>query len=545
LEDHLLLKDWRPEPPVPYTLIIDDTDLDTVPTGQIHLPPVKYNSPVDAFTWGQLSDSINLWVDRIQANDTDTFAINSNLFGVDTRTPAYGSISRERLMRCTPPLPRWLLVGLLGKDCGIFRESFAPSTEDYYEMGHFGSDRAFGPGTLWVSLKETKRLLELFEKEKADKKTEFWLPPLERLFTEDAPPAADLILWESEAALFIRWALVGPGRQDPFMAHAFDEFVRRARREPVTEQVFADCFGFRYSDMERKLGAFLRAVLAKPTSVFVKFPDRFPSAQLEEATADQIGRILGDWLRMQGDSLRKTDPDLSRRVLFAAGRMLERAYRADNGLPPDIDPSPEGERSADPLRNAAYGPPVAMKPLVVSAARIHDPGLLAVYGLYEHDIGNIARAREFLEAAAKAGAGRPRAYLVLAELRFAEAIARPQGSRDRLSALQAAAVLDPLGRALQYPPVLDSYRLLVETWAHCDTKPADSDVERMVEGVALFPRNVELAYRSAQVCAQGSYIAQAAGLVRSGLVFAANKEDRKNLEQLRSALGADAKTGAK
>jgi len=47
-----------------------------------------------------------------------------------------------------------------------------------------------------------------------------------------------------------------------------------------------------------------------------------------------------------------------------------------------------------------------MKPFVVSASRLHDPELLAVYGLYEHDTGDDGKAREFLEAAAKAGAVR-------------------------------------------------------------------------------------------------------------------------------------------
>lgn len=536
LENFMLPKEWRCEPPVPYTFIIDDTDLKSVPAGQVHLPPVDYHSPLDALTWGPMSDTINLWIDPFQANDADTFAENANLYGVDTMSPTIGTISRERLFRSAPPLPGWLIAGLLGRDCGIFRESFAPSMEDYYEIGHFGEVRAIGPGTLWVSLEETRRLIELFKKEKADKRIRFSVPSLQWMFTEAPPRSKDLALWESEAALFVRWGLLGPGHEDPATSRAFIELVRRARSGPVNEQVFADCFGFGFAEMERRLGFFLRATLAKPTSVYLKLPDQFPKAELREATADQIGRILGDWLRMQGDSLRTTDPGLSAEILRAAGRMLERAYRMDNGLPPDVDQSPGGEQFHDPLQNAAYGPPVAMKPFVVSAARIHDPGLLAVYGLYERDIGDDAKARELLEAAMKAKAGRPKAYLVLAELRYAEAIARPQGPGGKLSAAQAASVLEPLRRAMEYPPSFDDYRLLVETWAHCGAKPSGDDVARIASGVALFPRSTDLAYLSALVCAQGAYATQAAELINTGLLFAASERDRKRFDLLRAEM---------
>jgi hypothetical protein len=560
LENGVLPKDWRPESPIPYTLIIDDTNLKTVPTGQIHLLPITFKSPVDAITWGPMSD-VQMWIDRFQAQDADTFALNSNLYDVDTRTAAYGTISLERLFRCAPPLPRWLIVGLMGKDCGVFRESFAPFGEGYYEIGHFERDRAIGPGTLWVSLDETRVLrtqidgayarygrpkmkwspkLHMTVPETIDRAPPIEIPPLQGLFSETPPPGEKIRLWESEAALFVRWGLMGPGHEDPTMSKAFLEFVRRARREPVTEKVFADCFGFGYSDMEYGLEVLLKGVLAKPTSVYVAFPSSFPEARLKEATADQIGRILGDWLRMQGDSLRAKDPELSAKILYLAGRMLERAYREDNGLPPDVEPYPGGEQSAISPQNAAYGPAVAMKPFVVTANRIHDPSLLAVYGLYEHDIGNDGKAREFLEAAVKAGATRPRAYLVLAELRYAEAIAKPLGTEGKLNALQAATILEPLRTTLQYPPVFDSYRLLVDTSARCEAKPASSDVEKVVEGVALFPRNVDLAYRSAAVCAQGGYPMQAAELIDKGLIFTTDKDEKQHFERLRSAMATPA-----
>jgi hypothetical protein len=537
LQNVVMPKDWHPQSPVPCTVIMDDTDLNAVPTGQIHSQPIVFHSPDDALTWGQLSDRVDLSTDPVTSFDSDAFAINSNLYGVDTDKPAYGSMSLERVYRAAPPLPKWLISGLLGPRTGIFRESFALFVgSDQGGTAGFSTPwirGAEGPGTLWVSLDETQRLLKKLRK---DKKAKIAVPSLGALFAESTPPDGSRALWESEAGLFVRWGLMGPGHKDPATSAAFLELVRRARREPVTERVFTECFGFGYAAMEEKLGAFLRTVLAQPTSVDLDMPQDFPEPNLQSATADQIGRILGDWLRMQGNSLRSQDPDLSAEFLDSAGRMLLRAYRDDNGLPPDVDPGREGGRSASSSPNSGYGSAVVMKPFVVAASHIHDPLLLAVYGLYEHDMGNDGKAREFLEAAVRAEAVRPRAYYLLAELRYRDAIAIPLGSQGRFSAQQAASILEPLQNSLRYPPESDVYRLIVETWIHCDARPSDRDIEGIVEGAALFPRNTGLTYRSAAVCAQEGYSAQAAGLIDRGLVLAMDESTRDYFMRLRSTL---------
>ena len=538
-ENEVLPKDWLPQSPVPYTVIIDNTNLEVVSRGELHSPPVVFRPPDDALTWGPLSDRARVWRSHFEAQDDDTLAANTNVYQADTRTPAYGSISLERLFRCAPPLPRWLIVGLIGPDHGVFREYFMPMSAWQNGVPLIGIGRAevarqaVGPGLLWVSLDETQRLLQQLKK---DKRTRIALLPLRELFAEAPPSAGSLPLWDSEAALFVRWGLMGPGHADAAMAKAFLELVRRARREPVTEQVFADCFGFGYAAMEEKLEAFLKAVLGQPNVINLAFPSEFPEVDTKAATADQIGRILGDWLRMQGDSLRTKDPKTSGDFLKAAGQMLLRAYRDDNGLPPDVNPAPLGERTADPAQQAALGSAVAMKPFVVTAARIHDPGLLSVYGLYERDLGNNEKAREFLEAAVSAEVVRPKAYLALAELRYAEAITQPSGADGKLSAQQAASIFEPLQTALRYCPVVDVYRLIVKVWFHCEVKPTSPEIERMVEGVAHFPRDTVLALRSALVCAEGGDTARAVELIDKALVFATKESDRTYLKRVRSAL---------
>jgi hypothetical protein len=540
-ENAVMPEDWLPRSPVPYTVIIDNTDLQAVRVGPLHSQPIEFHPPVDALTWGPYAEKAIVWAGHFEAHDDDTFASNTNLYNVDTKNPAYASISLERLFRCAPPLPQWLLVGLLGLDFGIFRESFVPVIGQDGDFPRIGGGRGrlirkvVGPGTLWVSLDETQQLLKELKK---NKKMAMAVPPLQDLFAE-APPADErLPLWKCEAALFARWGLMGPGHEDPVLSRAFLEFVRRARREPVTEQVFTDCFGFGYATMEVELGSFLKAVLALPNTVDLDVSVSFSEVDLKEATADQIGRILGDWLRMVGDSVRIKDPARGEEFHRAAGRMLERAYREDNGLPPDVNPAPMGARTAEPGQPAAPGQAVAMKPFVVAADRIHDPGLLAVYGLYEHDIGDDNKAREFLEAAAVARAIRPRACLVLARLRYAEAIAKPAGSKGKLSAQQAAAVLEPLRTALRHSTVSDIYTLMVKTWNHCEAKPSNQDLETIIEGVSLFPRFTALSYSSAVVCAQRGDVARAIELVDRALVFAMNENDRDHLKRLRVVIAS-------
>jgi len=529
IEGRVMPKDWLPDPAVPYTVILDDTDLREVPAGEIHLKPTVLGSPADALTWGSLSENTNLSIETVGSGDGDTLAINNNLYGVETAALMDSTISLERLGRCTPPLPAWLISGLIGRTSGVFREAFALLAD----TGNGAFDRpgfvrgAAGPGTLWVSLAETQRMLKLLWHNAHD--PSITVPPLRLLFAKAAPPAERLALWESEAALFARWGLMGEDGPDSENRRAFLEFVRRAQRAPVTEEMFKGCFGCGYEPMEVKLATFVAWDMP---------PGAQEPVRLSEATSDQIGRILGDWLRMQGDYEGGTDPEVGDRLLGLAGRMLERAYREDNGLPPDVAPPGGGEHAAASSQISTLGPAVAMKPFVVTAERIHDPRLLAVYGLYAHDKGDDAKARELLDAAAKSGVSRPRAYAVLAQLRYAEAIGKPLGADGKLSAAQAASVLEPLKAALAGAPKPDHYDLIVETWTNCEAKPAEGDIEVLRAGLERYPADTDLAYNAAELCAQSGYAAQTSWFIDKGLVFATHEINREYFEQLRSTLNS-------
>ncbi|HEY1794180.1 MAG TPA: hypothetical protein VGG34_14785 [Opitutaceae bacterium] len=534
LEDRLMPAGWLPAPQVPYTVIIDDTDMASNPAGQLHVAPLLLHAPGDPLAWDDLAEVTRIATMPISSFDDDTLALNTNVSGNDTSKLNYASLSLERLARAEPPLPGWLLTGILSRNFGMIREGFdlvlSPDPDERRTIV-----RAAGPGTLWVSEEETARLLKLLGANGHDPGVA--AAPLAFLF-ESEPRGADAALWESEASLFVRWGLLGPGREDPALSRAFLELVRRARSEPVNEKVFTACFGFGYGAMKARLDPFLRAVLGKPTSVpWGMPPGALPPARLREATSDQIGRILGDWLRMKGASLAGTDPGLGRELLSSAGRILERAYREDNGLPPDVDLPHAQARDAGAPGNAGLGSATVMGPFVVSAKRFHDPRLLAVYGLYERDTGDGAKARELLLAAANAGVPRPAVYAALAELRYADALAKPLGADGKLSAGQAAGVLGPLGTALGHGPTADLLHLRVAVWTKCEAQPSTADADEIVRGCALFPRDTDLAYDAAVLCSQSGHPAQASALIDSGLVFTTRDVNREYFEELRASLG--------
>jgi hypothetical protein len=531
LQNDVLPKEWLPKPPVPYTIIIDDTDLTTIPLGQPHSSSINLVSPVDAESWGPLAQGALIWSDQLPAYDGDTLAFSTNVFGIDMAGMTYGSVSMERLGRCAPPLPKWLIAGILGQNSGVFREGFVP----LISKGMFGPGwihAATGPGTIWISLEETKRL--------ASQPT-VTVPPLADLFSETPPSAENVAVWESEAALLIRWALLGPGSENPVLVQAFRDFVHRSSHEPMTEALFKQCFGYGYDKMESDLAIYLKTVVGKPLTIQLDMPSGFPKPILFPATPDQIGRILGDWLRMEGVSLREKDPDVSKDSLYFAGRTILRAYREDNGLIHHADPA-AGVDEPSPTPLPASGPATALD---LSADKVRDPRLLSVLGLYAHDAGNNKKAREFLGAAAVDGVTRPRVYFVLAELRLKLAIGKPEWRDGKISASQASTILVPLRVALQAAPSADAYRLLVDLWAHSEAKPSEQDVAELATGVDSFPRDMELTYNTALICAQHGYPKVASKLIEKGLLFATTDANRQHFELMRESLDLPAESEGK
>ncbi len=314
------------------------------------------------------------------------------------------------------------------------------------------------------------------------------LVPMQEMFTmvEDSLNARQPIgsVWGAQCYAFVHWGLFG----DQSRNHQhFLRFVNRIQREPLTEELFKDCFQKTYAQMLFVLRSYSEWTRHKVVGVKAGKGQKIPyppEAVVREATQAEIGRIKGDALALAGKAAE-------------ARTALVTAYR-------------RGER---------------------------EPALLASLGLAELAAGDQARARKFLEAAVAGRAVRPRAHLELARLRLTDGLAKPGSELGKLSTAQTAHVLEPLFTARDQPPSLpEVYELMAEAWARSAFPPKDAHLAALEQGVKLFPRNAALIYQAAELRAKHGFAAEAHSLVRLGLRVAPDALTRTKFEQLQANL---------
>jgi hypothetical protein len=291
--------------------------------------------------------------------------------------------------------------------------------------------------------------------------------------------------WAKQAYAFVHMCLYGRGGryQQPFAT-----FLQRlARGEELSEQLFTECFGMNYKKMMLELRGYIQftdykaQVFRAPKGKGLTAPE---DVVFREATQSEIGRIKGEALMLTG--------------------------RNDEARLAMIAPYIRGER---------------------------DPDLLASLGLLERSLGTDDRARKLLEAAVTASVNRPRVYLELARLRFAEAAQTPAAEGDRLSAAQTETVLAPLrkGRAVP-PPLAALYELAADALLASSQGPDKEDLKMLVEGVNTFPRRTSLIYKSALLCANHGYPNEARQLADLGLQSATSSEQGARFQALKQQL---------
>ncbi len=304
--------------------------------------------------------------------------------------------------------------------------------------------------------------------------------------SHDAPEANSALggTWAKQAYAFVHWGLYGDQgkHQKEFLT-----FLRRLDREPASEALFKECFKKSYKDMVYTIRSYVEFTNYKIAGVQAGKGEKLPTPppfELREATEAEVGRLKGDALRLAGH-------------LTAARTAMTTPYI-------------RGER---------------------------DPQLLAAIGLLERAANDDGRARKFLEAAAQGKAARPRAYLELAKMRFAEAAAKPAEAKDRFSAEQTAAVLTPLFMArTQPPPLAETYELIAEAWARSVITPGADHLGVLDEGLRFFPRNSALVYATAVQKMRAGLVADTRSLIDLGLRIATEAETRRKFETLKASL---------
>lgn len=315
------------------------------------------------------------------------------------------------------------------------------------------------------------------------------LMPMKELFAvkHDSPEALNPLgnnTWAKQCYAFVHMGLFGEREQ---WQKPFTEFLIRSTREPVTEQMFKDCFHMSYSAM----GIQLRGYVEGPdyTSRIYKAKDGRPFLDskplvLRDATPAEIGRIKGEAMELAGNS---------------AGARLEL-----------IAPYIRGES---------------------------DPDLLAALGEFEHTSGNDVRSQKFLEAAVTGKTRDAEAYLELARLRIAEADAKPAGPAGRYSAAQVSAITTLLLDARRLPPPMpETYELLAQTLARSPVQPTKPEIAPLIEGVRLFSNRLRLVYLTAAVCANAGLNDTASSLVDYGMKNAPTASGREEFARLKQSL---------
>jgi hypothetical protein len=300
--------------------------------------------------------------------------------------------------------------------------------------------------------------------------------------------------WQSQAALFVRWGLdANRGALRP----ALWKFAERSAVQGTSENLFRECFGFDFAAAQVQLAAYLPQAVRRTIHFRPAVISKLPALPLRNASDGQIARIKGDWERLEVPYVKAILPELAPKYLEQARRTLKRAYD-------------RGER---------------------------DPRLLAVLGLCEADAGNEGEAREYLEAATRIGAIRPRANYELARLRFAELQGRPAGGGGKLSVTQTAEVLRPLFAARADPPPLpEVYELIAAVWAASESAPTRGHLAVLDEGVRLFPRRIDLVLDSAELNLRHGFREEAEALIEIGRRIANSGTAQQRIAALQERL---------
>lgn len=380
------------------------------------------------------------------------------------------------LTRRTPMLPQWLIEGLTGL-YGVTKPRSTPP-----EL----------PPLTWISPDDTAAL-------RSNPAARRVLLPARELFSPDAiiGPGRDQperrAVWRSQSVLFVRWAL------DPANAPAADalrEFASRASREPTTERLFTECFGFGFAELGERLSDYL------PTAVTtaVRLPARSGrpalSFDLRPATPAQIGRLRGEWERLGIPLVRERYPQFLPHYIEQARTTFRRA-------------TSRGER---------------------------DPGLLAASALCEIDAGDIVAARPLLDALTATEIARPRIHLEAARLQWAELTRdRPQGQLYSRSQLEP--VLAPLRRALRLTPLLpEAVLLALDASLRCSEGILPTDLSALVAAAPHLRRYSALGLRLGLLQLRNGQRTEARFTLETALAFVTNPAERARYLQVLAAL---------
>lgn len=305
-------------------------------------------------------------------------------------------------------------------------------------------------------------------------------------------------IWAKQAYAFVHMCLFGRGGK---FKRAFSQFLIRSTREPVTEELFKECFripksaknpqaGYKeygYKDILLELRSYCDSTDYSPMEFRAKKGERLPMPKpmaLRDATQSEVGRIKGEALILAGEKTR------ARAELIA--------------------PYIRGER---------------------------DPQLLTALAVYDRNAGEDDRARKLLDYAVANKATGPDAYYELAKYRFADATAKPAGPNNTFSAAQTKGIIDLLLQARKQPPPIPSiYELMADTWIRRGEKSSREELGTLVDGLRMFPGRMRLAYETGVLARDAGDHDLAHAMADHGLKYAFDANGKARFQQLKASL---------
>lgn len=483
---HLTLpREFHPSNALPLAVILFDRQPDDVGAGQVL-----------ATSRGHFTNVI-----KRTLHDREVFSVN--LHGRDFRyATTFRFHLRTLLALHTPTVPRWLREALNGP-FGVYDDTFYyREGTDTLVVGRVGwpapsagrplpaTTQVMALDRLWTNVVRVpaSNARALPRATAADGIVE--MPPF--LVTETVDRAA----WSATAALFAHWALVAENGK---RRAAFWRFASEACARPVTEAFFRECFGLTYEQAHDALVRYLPTALRGSVNVTIA-PLSPPTLRFREATGAEVARLRGEFERSEALILATRVPEIAAKYREQAARTFRRGLETAPG----------------------------------------DARITANLGLLEFESGRVDSARALLETAAAAGTMRPRAALVLAQLRFVAASKAASDASEPFNAAQTAAVLQPLQQALdQQPKMAASFGLLAALWRRAPELPADDMTRRLHEGQQAFPGDATLALACARACFERGRRRDARELLERSLASCTDAGMRERLARTLARIPAD------
>lgn len=295
----------------------------------------------------------------------------------------------------------------------------------------------------------------------------------------DSPVAQNPLgnnVWAKQCQAFVHMCLFGTGGK---YKKPFAEFLTRSAKEPVTPELFKECFGKTYNRVLIDLRGYISftSYTAQQVTITSGPPLLADPPEMRVASEGVSARIKGDALMIAG------------KPQAALGTLRAANIRGDQTVP-----------------------------------------LLASLGIAAHAAGEDTRARKTLETAVAGQTTRGRAYTTLARLHLSD-------TQGELSPSQLASVLQLLFDARKLRPTLpETYELIAEAWMRSSASPKDEHLAVLVEGIKRFPRDIELVYQTAELATRIANYDGARTLIAHGLKITTGLPDRERFARLQSTL---------